>query len=68
MEFSISTRNIHEKNLLLSGHNIVIQVLQVFIDIIPDTTTLEKEGRSVEGTILALARIDAFIATCLTFL
>lgn len=43
-------------------------MLHEFTGVIPDTDTPGKDGRSVEGTILALARLDVFIATCLTCL
>lgn len=70
MELSVSTRNIHGKQdeLSLFGHDIAIQVLHEFMGIIPDAAMSEENGRSVEGTILTLSRLDAFIATALTCL
>lgn len=70
MKFSVNTRNINEKqdNLLRFSFGIATQVLQKIIGIILDTDMTDENGRSGEGTIITLARLDPFIVTCLACL
>lgn len=68
MELSVSRCSSHRKQdgLLLFGHDIAIEVLHDLMAIIPNTVFYEGNGRIVEGTILALFRLNAFIARSLT--
>lgn len=48
IKLSVSTRNVHEMEASLRrfGRDIAIQVLHECMDIIPDTTTSEKDRRT----------------------
>lgn len=63
-------RSIHAKEdeLSLFSHDIAIQVLQEFIGILTGTATSGKNDRSIEETVIAMARLDALIAIALTSL
>lgn len=69
-KLSVSICNIQRKQgkHSLFGRDIAIHVFHKFLGIIPDTGTPEGNGRSVQGNILALARLEAFIVTYLTYL
>lgn len=57
-----------KNNLSLFGHDIAIQVLHEFTGFISDTATPEENGRNVAKTDFTLARLDAFVSTCLACL
>lgn len=67
MELSGSTCNTLEKqdDLSLWGDDIGEGELHAFVSITPNTVAPEKNGRSDITILLTLARLDAYIATCL---